>query len=101
MQPCSCVVSFCGPLAYSCTVKLLCALALSLLAPLALAQSSYPEQTVRILVGFTPGTAPDVSARLLADKLTEPLGKPVVVENITGAGGDIGALRVAKAPADG
>jgi tripartite-type tricarboxylate transporter receptor subunit TctC len=82
-------------------VKLLCALALSLLAPLALAQAPYPEQTVRILVGFTPGTAPDVSARLLADRLSEPLGKPVVVENVTGAGGNIGALRVAKAPADG
>src|SRR5205085_11993646 len=61
----------------------------------------YPAPTPRILVGFTPGTAPDVSARLLAGKLSEPLGKTVVVENITGAGGNIGAQRVAKAPADG
>src|SRR5207237_2779611 len=53
------------------------------------------------LVGVTPGTAPDVSARLLAEKLSEPLGKTVVVENITGAGGNIGAQRVAKAPPDG
>src|SRR5205085_4151464 len=61
----------------------------------------YPAPTPRILVGFTPGTAPDVSARLLAGKLSEPLGKTVVVENITGAGGNIGAQRVAKAPPDG
>jgi tripartite-type tricarboxylate transporter receptor subunit TctC len=56
---------------------------------------------VRILVGFTPGTAPDVTARLLADKLTETWGKAVIVENITGAGGNIACDRVAKSPPDG
>jgi tripartite-type tricarboxylate transporter receptor subunit TctC len=81
-------------------VKVVCALLFLLFAPAALGQS-WPEQTIRILVGFTPGTAPDVSARVLADKLAEPLGKPVVVENITGAGGNIGAQRVAKAAPDG
>jgi tripartite-type tricarboxylate transporter receptor subunit TctC len=70
-------------------------------ASAAFAQGSYPEQSVRILVGFTPGVAPDVAARLLADKLAEALAKPVVVENVTGAGGNIGAMRVAKAPPDG
>jgi tripartite-type tricarboxylate transporter receptor subunit TctC len=67
----------------------------------ALAQTSYPEQPVRILVGFTPGTAPDVSARILADKFTEGWGKPVIVENITGASGNIACDRVAKSPPDG
>lgn len=67
----------------------------------ALAQTSYPEQPVRILVGFTPGTAPDVTARLLADKFTEAWGKAVIVENITGAGGNIACDRVAKSPPDG
>jgi tripartite-type tricarboxylate transporter receptor subunit TctC len=67
----------------------------------ALAQGAYPEQTVRILVGFSPGVAPDVTARLLADRLGEAWGKPVVVETITGAGGNIATTRVAKAPADG
>jgi len=94
------LVSFPWWLPYSCTMKLLCALALSLFAGAALGQS-WPEQSIRILVGFTPGTAPDVSARVLADRLAGPLGRPVVVENITGAGGNIGAQRVAKAPPDG
>jgi tripartite-type tricarboxylate transporter receptor subunit TctC len=67
----------------------------------ALAQTNYPEQSVRILVGFSPGVAPDVTARLLADKFTEAWGKAVVVENITGAGSNIATDRAAKAPADG
>jgi tripartite-type tricarboxylate transporter receptor subunit TctC len=79
---------------------LLTALAL-LAAPGALAQTSYPEQTVRILVGFPAGTAPDVAARIVADKFSADWGKPVVVENITGASGNIAADRVAKAPPDG
>src|SRR5713101_9919565 len=66
----------------------------------ALAQG-YPEQGVRIVVGFPPGVAPDVTARLLADKLGEAWGKPVVVENVTGAGSNIATDRVAKAAADG
>ena len=65
------------------------------------AQVNYPEQSVRILVGFSPGVAPDVTGRLLADKLSELWAKPVVVENITGAGGNIAAVRLAKAAPDG
>jgi tripartite-type tricarboxylate transporter receptor subunit TctC len=78
------------------------AAALSLLAaPGAFAQTSYPEQTVRILVGFPAGTAPDVAARVVADKLGASLGKPFVVENISGANGNIACDRVAKAAPDG
>lgn len=80
---------------------ILAALTALLAAGTAGAQANYPEQTVRILVGFSPGVAPDVTARLLADKLSEALAKPVVVENVTGAGGNIGATRVAKAAPDG
>lgn len=65
------------------------------------AQGSYPDQTVRILVGFSPGVAPDVTARLLADKLSGVFAKPVVVENVTGAGGNIATDRVAKAAPNG
>ena len=85
-------------------MKIICGIAFTLLmgaSGCALAQAGYPAQTVRILVGFSPGVAPDVTARLLADRLAEAWGKPVVVENVTGAGGNIGALRVAKAPPDG
>jgi tripartite-type tricarboxylate transporter receptor subunit TctC len=67
----------------------------------ALAQASYPEQSVRILVGFPPGVAPDVTARLLAERFSDAWGKAVVVENITGAGSNIATDRAAKAAADG
>src|SRR5262245_76039 len=66
-----------------------------------LAQGSYPEQPVRILVGFTAGVAPDVTGRLLAEKLGAAWGKPVVVENLTGAGGNIATDRLAKSPPNG
>jgi len=66
-----------------------------------LAQANYPEQTVRILVGFSPGVAPDITGRLLAERLSNAWGKPVVVENVTGAGGNIAADRVAKAAPNG
>jgi tripartite-type tricarboxylate transporter receptor subunit TctC len=61
----------------------------------------YPEQGIKIVVGFPPGVAPDVTARLLADKFGETWGKPVVVENVTGAGSNIATDRVAKAASDG
>ena len=66
----------------------------------ALAQG-YPEQGLKIVVGFPPGVAPDVTARLLADRFGEAWGKPVVVENVTGAGSNIATDRVAKAAPDG
>ncbi|HUQ75681.1 MAG TPA: tripartite tricarboxylate transporter substrate binding protein [Burkholderiales bacterium] len=76
-------------------------MALSLAAAPAFGQASYPEQTVRILVGFSPGVAPDITSRLLAEKLSSAWAKPVVVENVTGAGGNIAADRVAKAAPNG
>lgn len=65
------------------------------------AQSSYPNRPVKIVVGFTPGTAPDLAARILADKFSEAWGAPIIVENVQGAGSNIGTDRVAKATADG
>jgi len=65
------------------------------------AQSSYPNRPVRIVVGFPPGTAPDVSARILAAKFAISWNVPVTVENITGAGSNIATERVANSSADG
>jgi len=76
-------------------------LVLGALAQTALAQGTYPDQPVKIIVGFTPGVAPDVAARVLAEQFSQLWGKAAVVENVTGAGGNIGALRVAKAAPDG
>jgi tripartite-type tricarboxylate transporter receptor subunit TctC len=77
------------------------ALSIWLAAGDALAQASYPDQTIRIVVGFTPGVAPDITSRLLGEKLTEAWGKPVVVDNVSGAGGNLAVERVAKAAPDG
>src|SRR5437899_11725724 len=81
--------------------NLFAALLVLLAAQTAAAQSSYPNRPVKILVGFTPGTAPDLAARILADRFAEAWGTPVVVENVQGAGSNIATERVAKAAADG
>ncbi|HEX9398047.1 MAG TPA: tripartite tricarboxylate transporter substrate binding protein [Burkholderiales bacterium] len=81
--------------------RIAAALSILVAAAEAAAQAGYPEQPVRILVGFSPGVAPDVTARLLAERLTGAWGKSVVVENVTGAGGNIATDRVARAPPNG
>jgi tripartite-type tricarboxylate transporter receptor subunit TctC len=71
-------------------------------APLpSLAQAGYPDRQVRLVVGFPPGTGPDVVARTLGLKLGEVLRQPLVVDNRAGAGGQIGAQAVAKSAPDG
>src|SRR5258705_13609501 len=81
-------------------VKIIAALLLAFAAQ-AFAQGNCPGQTIRILVGFSPGVAPGVAARLLAEKLGAAWGKPAVVENVSGAGGNIATDRVAKAAPNG
>jgi tripartite-type tricarboxylate transporter receptor subunit TctC len=61
----------------------------------------YPAKPVRLVIGLAPGGATDIQARLFAQKLTESMGRPVVVENRAGAGGTIAYAQVAKSPPDG
>lgn len=61
----------------------------------------YPSRPVRIVVASVPGSAPDVLARMLAERMTASFRQQVIVENRAGAGGIIGVDAVAKAPADG
>jgi tripartite-type tricarboxylate transporter receptor subunit TctC len=65
------------------------------------AEPVYPQTTIRIVLGFSPGSAPDVAARILAERFTAAWGRPVVVENMLGAGGNIAADHVAKSAPDG
>jgi tripartite-type tricarboxylate transporter receptor subunit TctC len=67
----------------------------------AVSQTDYPTRTVRLTVGFGPGTPPDIVARVLGERLFQAWGKPVVVENVTGASGNIAGERVVRAKPDG
>jgi tripartite-type tricarboxylate transporter receptor subunit TctC len=81
--------------------RLIIALLLASLAAGAAAQSTYPQKSIRIVVGYTPGGATDIVARILAAKLQEAFGQSVIVENKPGAGSNIGSEYVAKSAPDG
>ncbi|MDB5857495.1 MAG: tctC [Ramlibacter sp.] len=83
------------------TLALLSGLFLAVALPLSTAHAqAWPSKPIRIVVTFPPGGAPDTLARVLAEKWGA-LGQPVTVDNKPGAGGNIGADLVAKAPGDG
>jgi tripartite-type tricarboxylate transporter receptor subunit TctC len=67
----------------------------------ALDEANYPSRQIRIVVGFSAGGAPDALARIISDRLTQKWGQAVVVENRTGANGNIAMAAVAKSPPDG
>ncbi|WP_194792979.1 tripartite tricarboxylate transporter substrate binding protein [Caenimonas koreensis] len=77
------------------------AFATPLATPLAMAQAPYPTKSVRVLVGYPPGGASDIVARLLSQELSKLNGQAFVVENKPGVGGMLSMSLLAKAPPDG
>jgi len=85
-------------------VRIFAAAALAALAALvtshALAQA-FPTRPITLIVPFPPGGSTDTAARILGEAMRAPLGQPVIIENVGGAGGSIGVQRVARAAPDG
>ena len=76
-------------------------LALAFIGGPARAQGDYPNKPVHLIVGFTPGSVADITARVLGNKMGQILGQQFVIENRTGAGSNLAAEYVARAPKDG
>jgi len=81
-------------------IKLLAAVALAVFTSVASAQG-FPTRPVTLIVPFPPGGSTDTAARLLAEAMRAPLGQPVIIENVGGAGGSIAVGRVARSAPDG
>jgi tripartite-type tricarboxylate transporter receptor subunit TctC len=82
--------------AHALAASMLCAVAAS-----GVAAQTYPNRPVTLVVAFAPGGADDATARILQDPMQRALGQPIVVENVSGAGGMIAAAKVAHADPDG
>jgi len=81
--------------------RLLLAAVLTVLHIVGATAEEFPTRPITIIVPFPAGGPTDTLARILAERMRIPLGQPVVIENITGAGASIGATRGAQAPPDG
>src|SRR5215467_14714353 len=91
-----------SPKAWGLTFLALATLALATLASAAAqAEPSFPSRPIRLLVTIPPGGAPDISARLLGQYLHETRGWTIVIENRTGANGNLAMFELAKATPDG
>ena len=82
-------------------MKRLALLAAAALLPVCVSAQTYPTRAIRIVVAFPAGGGSDLAARVVAQKLSESLGQPVVVENRVGANGGVGAEAVARSAPDG
>jgi tripartite-type tricarboxylate transporter receptor subunit TctC len=80
---------------------ILCSLAATLLAPVAIGQSGYPNKPIKIIAPVQPGGGVDLVARQIGDRLSKALGQPVIVDNQSGGGGVVGSLATARAAPDG
>lgn len=80
-------------------VSLVCSAALT--TPGARAQAAFPSRPITMIVPFPPGGPTDLVARVIAQKMSESLGQPVVIDNKGGANGNLGAMVAVRAPADG
>ncbi len=80
-----------------------CAVVLSLcvVASVARAQGDFPNKPIHIVVGFTPGSVADISARVIGNRMGQIIGQQIVVENRPGAGSSLAAEYVARTPKDG
>jgi tripartite-type tricarboxylate transporter receptor subunit TctC len=83
------------------TIRMLTGLAVLLIAFPVFGQETYPSRPIRLVVPYAPGGVSDITGRIVAQKMTELLGQPMVVENRAGAGGMLGTAAVAKSPPDG
>ncbi|VTU12866.1 Argininosuccinate lyase [Variovorax sp. SRS16] len=83
------------------TIDRILALLLAMICTFAGAQPGYPDKPIKLIVGFPPGQATDIMARLVADRISRATGQPLIVENRPGQGGSIGLAALAKAPHDG
>jgi tripartite-type tricarboxylate transporter receptor subunit TctC len=82
--------------------RILVALALAIFGGIVDAQAqAYPSRPITLVVPFPPGGSTDAAARIMAERMRAPLGQPIVIENVGGAGGSIGVGRVARAAPDG
>ena len=77
------------------------ALAASVMASAAFAQAGYPDRPIRVILPYAAGVSPDIVARLVSERLSPALGRPVIIDNRPGAGGMIGAEIAATMPPDG
>ena len=82
--------------------RFLVALVLAIFAGIVVVQAqTYPSRSITLVVPFPPGGSTDTAARIMAERMRAPLGQPIVVENVGGAGGSIGVGRVARSAPDG
>ena len=81
--------------------KLIVALTLTIVGSAFAQAQTYPSRQITLVVPFPPGGSTDVAARILAERMRAPLGQPIIIENVGGAGGSIAVGRVARAAPDG